>query len=483
MSRLVAGIDSSTQSCKVVRRATPTPARWSATGRAAPPRRHRGRPGRVVAGAGGGGRRGRRARRRRRGRRRRPAARHGLPRRARATSSGPRCCGTTPARPRPPPTWSPSSAERPGLGGRGRLGARWRRSRSPSSAGSPSTSRSTRRAHRGGLPAPRLAHLAARGRRDLADLVTDRSDASGTGYWSPRDRRLPHRPARTGARAASPAVPGCSARAETGGHAPLDGRASSAPAPATTRPPRSGSARAPGDVVALARHARASSPPWRQTGCADADRHRRPASPTRPAGSCRSSARSTPPASSTPPPGCSASTTTGSPTCAPRGGPGRRRPGRWSPTSRASGRPNLPDATGPVHGLTLRNVDARRTSPGPPSRGCCAGSPTGWTRCVATGVEPRRRAAGRRRRRLRGGAPDRARPSSACRWSCPHPGEYVADGAARQAAWVAAARTEPPTVGAGRRRQLRRARPARGPRALRRGVPDGGRAPLNQSTL
>ena len=107
---LVAGVDSSTQSCTVVirdaehRRAGPARARPA-------PRRHGGRPRRLVGRAGrGASTAGRRARRRRGDRRRRPAARHGVPRRARARSSGPRCCGTTRARPRRPPTSSPSWA-------------------------------------------------------------------------------------------------------------------------------------------------------------------------------------------------------------------------------------------------------------------------------------------------------------------------------------------------------------------------------------
>ena len=43
-----------------------------------------------------------------------------------------------------------------------------------------------------------------------------------------------------------------------------------------------------------------------------------------------------------------------------------------------------------------------------------------------------------------GGAPDRARGLRPARWWCRQPGEYVADGAARQAAWVALGGATPP---------------------------------------
>ena len=86
---LVAGVDSSTQSCKVVVRDAETGALVRA-GPGRPPGRHRGAPARVVGGAAGGHRRGRRARRRRRRLGRRAAARHGLPRRGgRGGAAGP----------------------------------------------------------------------------------------------------------------------------------------------------------------------------------------------------------------------------------------------------------------------------------------------------------------------------------------------------------------------------------------------------------
>ena len=101
----------------------------------------------------------------------------------------------------------------------------------------------------GGLPAARLADLAA-GRVPPAStaLVTDRGDASGTGYWSPRPGT--YRPtcwsAPSGTTPVLPRVlgPAERGRADAGGGAVLGpGRR------ATTPPPRSGSTPSPGDVV------------------------------------------------------------------------------------------------------------------------------------------------------------------------------------------------------------------------------------------
>ena len=102
--------------------------------------------------------------------------------------------------------------------------------------------------------------------------------------------------------------------------------------------------------------------------------------------------------------------------------------------------PNRPDATGALHGLRLETTTPAH-SPGPRSRACCAGWPTAWT--PSSG----------RRHRGAGAAGRRRRPSAAlCRIApsvlghqviVPPPGEYVADGAARQAAWVLAAERSP----------------------------------------
>ena len=181
-----------------------------------PPRRDRGRPGRLVGGAaaaiaeaagglddvaavGVGG----------------PAARHGLPRRRPARWSARPCSGTTPARPA-------AAADLVAELGGARAWAeavgscRWPRSPSPSCAGWPTTSRtSAARVAAVCLPHDWLTWRLA-GAAGLDALATDRGDASGTGYWSPADRRLPARPARARPRArrrGCPAVLGPAAAA------------------------------------------------------------------------------------------------------------------------------------------------------------------------------------------------------------------------------------------------------------------------------
>ena len=137
---LVAGVDSSTQSCKVV-------IRDAETGRPRPhrirraPGRDGGRPGRLARGArhrrGGG----RRARRRRRGRGRRAAARHGLPRRGRRRR--PAC----------------AAVERPSFGsGGGRSGGRAR----PAGLGRRRRHGAGRVVHRDQAPLARRARAAER---------------------------------------------------------------------------------------------------------------------------------------------------------------------------------------------------------------------------------------------------------------------------------------------------------------------------------
>ena len=104
--------------------------------------------------------------------------------------------------------------------------------------------------------------------------------------------------------------------------------------------------------------------------------------------------------------------------------------------------PNLPDATGSLHGMTPATMSPG-TSRGPRSRGCCASWPTRST-------SPARRASRSTRLTLvGGGAQSRAVREIAPRVfglpvAVPQPGEYVADGAARQAAWTLSGRTEPP---------------------------------------
>ena len=282
---LVAGVDCSTQSTKVV-------VCDAATGRVvrerprAAPGRHRGRPR-----PSGGTRCGEATAdglldgvARDRGRR--PAARHGHARRVRRGRSGPRCCGTTPARPAPPPTSSPSSAGRQAWADA--VGSvpvasftvtklRWLAEHEPEAAAR--------------VGAVLLPHdwLTTGSRPAAAEPTTDRGDASGTGLL----------------------VAGRRARTATTCSQLAFGRDPGAAAGRRARPRRSGRPRAgalvgpgtgdnmaaalglgarPGDVVVSlgtsghrVRGHRRRRPPTRPASW--------PASPTRPAGTCRWSAR------------------------------------------------------------------------------------------------------------------------------------------------------------------------------------------------
>ena len=126
---------------------------------------------------------------------------------------------------------------------------------------------------------------------------------------------------------------------------------------------------------------------------------------------------------------------------APRAGGPRRADGLvLVPYLEGERTPNLPDATGSLHGLTLpprpRPDIARATV-----EGMLCGLADGLDAIVARGparascssaAQPRRRPSARSRRGAR-------RPGHV-----PPPGEYVADGAARQAAWALSGADAPP---------------------------------------
>ena len=162
--------------------------------------------------------------------------------------------------------------------------------------------------------AARLADLAAarlrparaspRAVRVLDELVTDRSDASGTGYWDPAtggyDREL--LVAALGHDAILPRVLGPGRVGQRRGRAP--GR----PGAGDNAGAALGLGRRPGRRRGLDRHERHRL--RRERAAHDRpDRARSPASPMRRAGSCRWSPPSTPRACSTPSPVCSESTT------------------------------------------------------------------------------------------------------------------------------------------------------------------------------
>ena len=276
------------------------------------------------------------------------------------------------------------------------------------------------------------------GAAGLESLATDRGDASGTGYWSPATGS--YRPdllrLALGADALVPAVldPAASPGRTT------QAARCSPPGPATTWRPRSAWAPGPGDVVVSVGtsgtvFAVSERPAADPSGGGGRVRRRHRAVPAaglhpqrRPgAGRRRRHARRRPPAAL---------------------GAGPRRPGR-----RRRAHPG-PVPGGRAHPQPAARHRGRCTGcgwptpprpawPGRRSRGCCAGSPTAWTRWSP-------RASRSRRVLLIGGG---AR-SEALRRIAPavlgHPvvvppaAEYVADGAARQAAWALTGGDEPP---------------------------------------
>jgi xylulokinase len=109
--------------------------------------------------------------------------------------------------------------------------------------------------------------------------------------------------------------------------------------------------------------------------------------------------------------------------------------------------PNLPHATGSVHGLTLANstsADFARAA----VEGMLCGLADGMDALVATGVTPRRVLM------VGGGAASEAVRRIAptilgVPVEVPDPGEYVANGACRQAAWALSGADEPPSWATG----------------------------------
>ena len=434
---LVAGVDSSTQSVKVVVRDATTGAfvrRGERRIRTAP-RSAAGLVGRAA------GRVRRRPPRRRRGAGRRgPAARHGRARRRRrGGASGPALerhpVGAGRRRPG-------RRARRPGgLGRRRRLGAGGAASRSPSCAGWPEPSRSNAaRVDPVLLPHDWLTwRLAGTARREPDHRpwrrVRHRLLVAG-------DRRLPAATCsswpsgrRVGAPAgAGPAEPvgetpsGALARA---GHRRQHGcRARPRRCGRATSSCRSGTS---GTAFAVVRARRAPTPPARR-------RVRRRDRPFPAAGAhaqrgagARRAARD-----------CSASTWPSFGELALSAQPGA---GGLVLLPYLDGErtPNLPDATGSLHGLTRAQPDAGEPGPGRVEGHALRSRrrgrrPGGAGRRAPAGPAHRWRCGVARRS-------GRSRPGcSACPSTCRAAGEYVADGAARQAAWALAGAAEPPHV-------------------------------------
>ena len=269
--------------------------------------------------------------------------------------------------------------------------------------------------------------------------VTDRGDASGTGYWSAATGRTAStcsssrfgRDARRAAR--------CSARPTAGG-SPAERARCSARAPATTPPPRSAWAPGPGDVVVSIGtsgtvFAVADSPAADPPGSS-------PASPTRPAASSRwsctlNAARVLDAAAGML--GVDherlAELALSAPAGRRRAGAGAVPGGRADPEP-AAGRPAR------CTGCALRTATPAHLARAAVEGMLCGladgldallAHGAGRTGCILVGGGAA----------VRGGPPDRAAVFG-CPVLVPPPGEYVADGAARQAAWVLAGGAEPP---------------------------------------
>ena len=463
---LVAGVDSSTQSCKVVVRDADT-GELVREGAAPHPDGTEVDPAAwwtALQPAVGGGRR---ARRRGRRRGRRPAARHGLPRRGRRG-------GAARAAVERHPLGAGAAADLVAeLGGAGRRGptrsarCRSRRSPSPSCAGSPSTSRRTRR----GWPRVCLPH----------DWLT----------WRLRGRRRPRRPGhRPGRRVAAPAT-GRRRRATTGATCSSAALGHDAALPRGARAGR----RPPGETRRRARvlgpghrrqHGRRARPRAPARGRRRVDRHVRRGRPRvataagrRPVRHRRRVRRRDRPV---PAAGLHAQRRPGArrrrhaarrrprrarPTspCRPR-----RAPAAWCscPTSRASARPTGRDATGALHGLTLAT-----TTPAHLARAAVEGLLCG----LADGLDALEQQGAAVERvllvgggaRSRGAAPDRPGRARPARCSCRRPAST----------WPTARRGRPPGCwpAAASRRAGSSPGPSRyeadpmpgGPRALRRG--------------
>ncbi|HSE69866.1 MAG TPA: xylulokinase [Nocardioidaceae bacterium] len=279
-----------------------------------------------------------------------------------------------------------------------------------------------------------------------ADLVTDRSDASGTGYWSPAEGR--YRPELMqlafGRDLAVPAVLGPAERAGTvaGSSGTLLGPGAGDNAAAAL-----GVAAGPGDVVlslgtsgvvtAVSRVAPAD-PTGTVAGFADATGAFLPLVCTLNAARVLDAAATMLRVDHDELSRLALSATPGADGLV------------LVPYLEGERTPNLPDATGAVHGLTGRNATAANLARAA-VEGLLCGLADGLDALVEQGAEPRRVLL------VGGGAISEAvrRIAPAVLGlpvEVPEPGEYVADGAARQAAWVLRGGEKPPAWESGRAR-------------------------------
>jgi xylulokinase len=280
------------------------------------------------------------------------------------------------------------------------------------------------------------------GSGDLADLRTDRSDASGTGYWSAEDGRYHPDVLELALRGRAPAVPSVLGPRDAAGA--LAGGAALGPGAGDNAAAALGLGAGPGDcvislgtsgVVSAVGSAAAHDPEGIVAGFADATGRQLPL----------------------------VCTLNGAPVLAavarmldvdfarfdelalsaPLGADGLV----LVPYFDGERSPNLPDARGALHGATTRNL-----LPANLARAAVEGLLASMSYCLDTiaaqGVEAERViliGGGARSEAVRRLAPAvLGRPVDV-----PRPAEYVARGAARQAAWVLRGGDEPPTWPAG----------------------------------
>jgi xylulokinase len=274
--------------------------------------------------------------------------------------------------------------------------------------------------------------------RDLTALVTDRGDASGTAYWSARTGEYRLDLLERAMRGRRPAVPRVAGPAEAVGSL-AGGSAVLGPGTGDNAAAALGLAARPGDVIvsigtsgvvsAITRTA-VADPSGTVAGFADASGHHLPLVATMNAARVLDAAAALL--------GVDHSRLSELALSAPSGAGGLV----LVPYLEGERTPNLPRATGSVHGLTLRT-----STPAYWARaaveGLLCGLADGIDAVVAQGVTVERVL-------LIGGA---ARSPAVQQLApgifgrpvlVPPPGEYVADGAARQAAWVLSGAEAPP---------------------------------------
>lgn len=274
--------------------------------------------------------------------------------------------------------------------------------------------------------------------RSLGSLVTDRGDASGTAYWSARTGEYRPDLLELAMRGRRPAVPRVAGPAETVGSL-RDGTAVLGPGTGDNAAAALGLAARPGDVivsigtsgvVSAVTTTAVADVTGTVAGFADATGHHLPLVATLNAARVLDAAAALL--------GVDHATLSDLALSAPSGAEGLV----LVPYLEGERTPNLPRATGAVHGLTLRTSTPAHWARAA-IEGLLCGLADGIDAVVAQGVTVDRVL-------LIGGA---ARSPAVQQLApgifgrpvlVPPPGEYVADGAARQAAWVLSGADAPP---------------------------------------